>query len=87
METPNRIIDDEMKMSQVKSKPKSMRRRARKEATIMAAMVVVQGSVFAGLAEQFAKLTSEADKTAAVGVFHRRPPILLTLELCRKSLL
>ena len=37
--------------------------------SIMAAMVVVQGSVFAGLGEQFGKLTSEVDKSAAVNTF------------------
>jgi hypothetical protein len=36
---------------------------------ILAAMIVVQGSVFAGLGEQFGKLTSEAEKSAALATF------------------
>ena len=47
---------------------------------ILAAMIVVQGSVFAGLGEQFAKLTSEADKTAAVASFRALRRVDLGLD-------
>ena len=48
--------------------------------SIMAAMIVVQGSVFAGLGEQFGKLTSEPDKSAAVGTLHALRRIDLGLD-------
>jgi hypothetical protein len=37
--------------------------------SILAAMLLVQGSVFAGMGEQFTKLTTDADKNAAVAMF------------------
>jgi len=47
---------------------------------ILAAMIVVQGSVFAGLGEQFGKLTSDAEKSAAVATFRALRPIDFGLD-------
>ncbi len=47
---------------------------------ILAAVSVVQGSVFAGMGEQYAKLTSDADKNAAVAMFRALRRIDLGLD-------
>lgn len=47
---------------------------------ILAAVSVVQGSVFAGMGEQYVKLTSDADKNAAVAMFRALRRIDLGLD-------
>ena len=47
---------------------------------ILAAMIVVQGSVFAGLGEQFGKLTSETERSAAVAIFRALRRVDLGLD-------